>query len=63
MNPSRLVLSPWPLFSQVLADLGAEGRIEYFKYDKTCIYISKTHLRGIRNVNEIIRQINCGELN
>lgn len=60
IDASRVVLCAWPTLNSILVERGAEGRIEYFGYGKSCLYISRCSIRGIRSIKEIIDKINCG---
>ena len=46
------------MFHDYLVGLGGEGKVEYYKYDKNCIYIGKSSVRGVGNLEGIIEKLN-----
>ena len=46
------------MFHDHLVELGGEGKVEYYKYDKNCIYIGKSSVRGVGNLETIIEKLN-----
>ena len=54
INPNYVVACSWKQFHDHLVGLGGEGKVEYFKYDKNCIYVVKSSVRGTGNLVSVI---------